>query len=297
MQMFSTIARQQFDSLFCLGEQFLASNNLNAALLCFDYGFSSGIPSFSSLDLSQMTPVLSNLFEYVRILHNILFNVPENLDIWKVFGVKENIDDATFTVTSGTFAYQHRGKVILDPTTDLKNDSNQISIPKDLLLGIIRGGLHERLCKLVAEENDACRHAPAFSICMHFITFGNCTQDPCPRSHVTPDHDWFQLWIRAHLLQILIYHSIVPLQRPQLVYPQQRCAICRFNILITDACPGFGLKSCLMLFILPTTLWDPFQISFQTTKWFRGLPSQLAGYVPYASHWNFSHSTRFSHLC
>lgn len=297
MQMFSVIAQRQFDSLFRFGEQFLATHNINAALLCFDYGFSAGIPSLSSLDLSEMIPILSNMFNYVRMLHNLVFGVvgSETPDIWKVFGVKENIDDGTVTVTSGTFAHQHRGKVLLESTADSKNDIDQITIPKDLVLAIIRSGLDERLCKLVSEENKACRQAPAFSICMRFVTFGDCNQFPCPRPHVTPGHDWFQSWVRAHLLQILIYHSVVPLQSPESTQAQQRCVqLAVLEVITADACLGSGSKDCSMLSTLPITLWDPVQISFQIVKCPKDLQSQPGGYVLSPFRSTFTHIPRFS---
>lgn len=251
--MFSIIAQRQFGSLFRLGEQFLGCHNINAALLCFDYGFSTGIRTFSGLDLSEIIPILSNLFEYVRILCNIIFNIvgPENVDIYKVFGVKENADDATFVVTSGTFVYQHRHKVLLESSQDQKDDINQIAVSRDLLIEIIRRGLDERLRKLVVEENLACQQAAAFSICMRFITFnGDCNESPCSRPHVVPDHDWFQSWIRAHLLQILVYHSIVPLLPPQIAQPQQRYVQLTVPVYHHRlCCIGFGSKDYLTLSI------------------------------------------------
>ncbi|KAF8972584.1 hypothetical protein BDZ97DRAFT_1752471 [Flammula alnicola] len=128
--------------------------------------------------------------------------------VWKLFGIKPNKQEDAFIAPFGTFIHRNTpGNIGTKDET-----GSGLVLPKDELAKIFQGSLRDRLLDRVTRENDMCRRASALYLCLRHITYGDCDASPCNRSHIFPDSAWFQDWVKVHLLQILIYHSICSIQ-------------------------------------------------------------------------------------
>ena len=196
---------------------FLKSGNTNAALLCLDRQFER-TPDFTKMDITEMACVLQLFLSYTEILQDLAFSVDPCAEshIWTLFGYCPH-EHGTFRIPVGTSLYAEDSGRASDKTSE----TGRILTGQELLVAFHKF-LKGRLLDRVTKENDKCREAPALNPCLDHVVYGDCNPSICNGVHIFPDEDWFNTWTRVHLLQIQIYHTIIPLQFRSEMKSQQR---------------------------------------------------------------------------
>ncbi len=207
--MFRLIISSDHTQLSKLGNSFLKRRNVNAAVLCLDHYFNQ-TPQLLDEDIANTMRDLQQFYDYVRILYDLAFQVDPIKDplVQKLFGIQAS--------ENGTIALSPRNLLSASIRADLSD--GKVVLDNEKFLEIFRGCMRSRLLDRVRRENDTCLKSPALHrpFCLKHLIYQNCKSSPCERAHISPDASWFQAWISAHLLQILIYHSIssiVPTER------------------------------------------------------------------------------------
>lgn len=201
--MFRLIISNDHSQLSELGNSFLKRRNVNAAVLCLDHFFKQ-IPQLLDEDIENTMRDLQQFFDYVRILHDLAIHVDPTRDTQaqKLFGIQAG-ENGTIVLSPDNFLSTYiRAQDILS--------GGKSVLDSDKFLKHFRRCLCSRLLDRVTKENSACIQAPALyrQFCLKHLVCKSCESSPCERSHISPDNRWFRAWIKAHLLQILIYHSI-----------------------------------------------------------------------------------------
>ena len=201
---------------------FLYSGNTNAALLCLDRQFEH-TPDFTNMDISEMACALQLFLRYTEILQDLAFSVDPCAEshIWTLFGYRPH-EHGTFWIPVGTLLYAQVSGRESDNTSKL--EAGLILSGQDLLTAF-QECLKSRLLDRVTMENDKCRVAPALNPCLDRVVYGDCNLSICNGVHIFPDKDWFNTWMRVHLLQIQIYHTIIHLQFSSEMKSQQRLGL------------------------------------------------------------------------
>ena len=204
--MFAAIISGDHTLLAHLATSFLKRGNTDAAVLSLDHYFEQ-TPALLDLDIKKTAEELKLFFDYVHILHDLAFLVDpsNNPKIWKLFGIHAGDEEGVVNIPANSVIFTHVR------TLEGEQPSSQ-ALGNDKFVEAFRACLCNRLLDRVTRENDACRKAPALEPCLRHVVYGDCDVSPCPRPHIIPDAVWFEHWINAHLLQILIYHSINGIQ-------------------------------------------------------------------------------------
>ena len=220
--MFKAISSGCKEGFIRFANTFLNSDNKHAALLCLDHQFEH-TPDFTNMDISEMACALQLFFRYTELLQHFAFFVDPCTECsWTLFGYHPHEQDDTFWIPAGTLLYTRV------PGAAGTSKEGFVLSRQDLLT-VFQECLQTRLLDRVAMENDKCRMAPALNPCLDHVVYGDCNYSICNRAHIFPDKDWFNSWMRAHLLQILIYHTIIHLQFPSEMKAQQRLGLVHFH--------------------------------------------------------------------
>lgn len=206
--MFRAILADARTELSELAKSFLKRGNQHAALLCYDHYFEH-LPPMTDEDIRNIVLDLHQFSDYVHTLHKFLFLDDPASDprTPKLFGFRTGVERGTI--------------VLLKPNT--LSDSPYLagmdvlskgSLTQKDFLTRLQDCLKSRLKDRVTKENDIVCRSQVFQRphCVRHVVFKGCQFFPCERSHILPDFAWFHHWISAHLLQIVIYHSIFGIQ-------------------------------------------------------------------------------------
>ncbi|PPQ78819.1 hypothetical protein CVT25_010688 [Psilocybe cyanescens] len=206
--MFQAIVSRELDKLAQLANSFLNTENTDAAFLCLDYYYAQ-IPSLEAMDIVEMTASLELFSKYIHILHDLAFHVDPSADpgVLKLFGITKANDDFVIPLNN---VLSHSTSF----STILRTGPLSHQLSKDHLVAVFQRRLQERLLDRVTRENDICRRSPALYPCLRYVSYGECNRliGPCNQAHISPDAIWHQNWLKAHLLQISIYDSILSIQ-------------------------------------------------------------------------------------
>jgi hypothetical protein len=199
--MFRLIISDDHTQLSKLGNSFLKRRNTNAAVLCLDHYFDQ-TPQLLDEDVANTMRDLQQFYDYVRILHDLAFHVDPIKDplVQKLFGIQAG--------ENGTIALSPHNFLSASIHADLSD--GKVVLDNEKCLKVFRDCMRNRLLYRVTRENNACLKSPALHrpFCLKHSIYQSCKSSPCERAHISPDASWFRAWISAHLLQILIYHSI-----------------------------------------------------------------------------------------
>ncbi|KAJ6498114.1 hypothetical protein C8R47DRAFT_1212438 [Mycena vitilis] len=203
ISMFQAVANRDKHKLPLLAQSLIRFNDPAAALLCLDHYF-DGPPRIQDLPTQAVAENLGVFFDYVKLLYHVAFNLdPCNSSAAaKLFGFRKDGD--LYSIPAGTFIRLALSDCPTDETillTGLK------------LRTTLQQSLKNRLVRKVLEENDMCQKNKAFAgLCPTFALFnGRCNRDSCPQEHLLAssfDSREYNLRVRIHLQQILIYHGL-----------------------------------------------------------------------------------------
>jgi hypothetical protein len=205
--MFQAIMSGDQTQLRKLGKGF-ASEKPFAALLCLDHVFQE-IPRFQVSDSPQIAEVLTVFTTYIRLLRDTALNPDPCHDsaVQKLFGFR-HLTENDFLLPTDTFLHRNMLKRGLRPLR--WNDEGATISGRDLSR-LFSDCLWERLRDRVLQEDDVCRRAKAFSPCLSYAASGYCNRPECPQMHVdvtSLQPQWFNMQVRIHLQQIVIFHSL-----------------------------------------------------------------------------------------
>ncbi|TFY57544.1 hypothetical protein EVJ58_g6956 [Rhodofomes roseus] len=212
--MFRAIATTSRQQLLSLGERFHRwHKNDAAALLCLDHAF-SGPLNFEHATLLDMATVLKYFQLYAQLLWSLASHAqPSNTpEIRRLFGfVPETDSEDFFVVQKDTLLYTFcSDSERVAPS--IRSREEGIAVLRSDLDRVLRGILQDRLRKRVVGENELCRNARVFRVCLAYAAFGRCPRmDHCPQVHVAAemfDTDLYNLRVRICLQQILIYNTV-----------------------------------------------------------------------------------------
>ena len=220
--MFKAISSGSREGFIRRANTFLNSGNTNAALLCLDRQFEH-TPDFTNMDISEMACALQLFLRYTEMLQDLAFSVDPCAEshIWTLFGYCPH-EHGTFWIPVGTLLY---AQASASGRASDKTSEAGLILSRQVLLTEFQECLKRRLLDRVTMENDKCREAPALNPCLDHVVYGECSRSNCNGVHIFPDKDWFNTWTRVHLLQILIYHTIIHLQDRYQMRSQQRLGL------------------------------------------------------------------------
>jgi hypothetical protein len=218
--MFKAISSGSREGFIRRANTFLNSGNTNAALICLDRQFEH-TPDFTNMNISEMACALQLFLRYTEMLQDLAFSIDPCAEshIWTLFGYRPH-DHGTFWIPVGTLLYAHTPGGAHDHTSE-----PGLILSRENLLIAYQTCLKSRLLDRVTKENDKCRVAPALNPCLDRVVYGDCKHPICNGVHIFPDKDWFNTWTRVHLLQILIYHTIIHIQFSSEMKSQQRLGL------------------------------------------------------------------------
>lgn len=152
-----------------------------------------------------MACALQLFLRYTEMLRDLAFVVDPCTEshVWALFGYRPH-NRGTFWIPAGTLLYAQFPGVASGSTSEAG-----LVLSKQDLLTVFKKCLQSRLLSRVATENDRCRAAPALNPCLDYVVHGSCDFPMCNRAHIIPDKDWFNTWTTVHLLQILIYNTVI----------------------------------------------------------------------------------------
>lgn len=209
MVMFRAILDGDRTKLSQLADSFLKRDNQHAALLCYDHYFEH-LPSLTDADIQKIVFDLHQFCDYVHTLREfaILDDAVSNPHTGKLFGVQAGEENGTVVLLRPNTVYNS----FYSSGTNFGSNGN-LELSHEDFLKLLRQCLQYRLKDRVTQQNDICRRSQALKrLCLYHVIFRNCKSSPCDWPHILPNSHWFQHWIKAHLLQIVIYHSISGIQ-------------------------------------------------------------------------------------
>jgi len=238
--MFKAIISGASAELRQLGDTFLLAKNYPAALLCLDHHFINP-PRIQVMNGHQVADILGVFLAYARLLHDMAVESDpcSSPSIQKLFGFRSQTENVIL-IPEGTFLH-----LILDRCqhTVLRSTVDGVLVSNRGLSRIFRQSLCDHLRHRVQEENVMCHKARTFSPCLTFAVFGNCNRPngvECPQEHSTSSYlnpDSYNVRIRIHLQQVLIFQTLFSIAHPPEMAIQQRYAgyvqWCRVVELIT----------------------------------------------------------------
>jgi hypothetical protein len=206
--MFHAIRWSDTTRLRDLGVKFASRNEDMQALLCFDHYFNN-FPNVVVMEASEVSKVLDGFYLYCRLLFSAA-NTPDLCNsplVQKLFCIHPSTEKV-FMLPTGTFLH----KMIVESrviTAEAREDG--VLVNEWDLARHFKGCLFARLRMRVIAENEMCRRTRVFTPCLNFAINDVCNRRECPRDHVSYTfftHAWFNLQVKIHLQQILIFHSL-----------------------------------------------------------------------------------------
>jgi hypothetical protein len=208
--MFHAIRSSDITQLRDLGAKFASRNEVIQALLCFDHYFNH-FPNIVVMEASEISKVLDCFLLYCRHLFAVAITPDPCNDplMQKLFCIHPSTEKV-FMLPTGTFLH----KRIAESRAITQANENGILINEWDLAQQFKGCLFEHLRDRVVTENEICRRTRAFTPCLNFAINDVCNRRECPRDHISYtslNHAWYNLQAKIHLQQILIFHTLHPM--------------------------------------------------------------------------------------
>ncbi|KAK7064846.1 UvrD-like helicase ATP-binding domain-containing protein [Favolaschia claudopus] len=206
ISMFLAIVNQDWPKLPLLAQSFLQTNK-PAALLSLDHYFAHNQPNITTPKIEDAVSNLRLFLDYVFLLHNVTTADPcISINTRKLLGYKKEAEDR-FLVPTGTF---------LRSTLSTPSGASDV-LSSSQLRELFQESLRQRMFHRIREENATCRSAKEFAgPCPRFALFnGQCNHFDCRQEHILPsalDRRQYNLRLRMHLLQILIYKGLTTVE-------------------------------------------------------------------------------------
>lgn len=215
--MFRTILDGERTKLSDLANTFLKRGNQHAALRCYDCYFEQ-LPSLTDEDIEKIASDLHQFSDYVHTLRKFVFlsDPASNSRTCRLFGIRAGEEKGMIVLLKPNILYD---------SSNTLNSKGNLELSQEDFLKALEKCLKARLVDRVTRENDICRKSQALHTppCLNHIIFSKpCDSSPCSLLHTSADFLWSQYWIKAHLLQIDVYHSISGLQYLSEFRAQQR---------------------------------------------------------------------------
>ena len=209
--MFQAVASYDLIQLRALGQKFASRKEVMSALLCFDHYFQN-FPRIIVMEAAEISTILADFLSYCSMLREVAISPDpcNNPDIQKLFGFQASTENI-FLLPEGT--YLHQSFLALRATIRV-SEQGALVTEWDLSQKF-KDCLFTRISNRIKEENDICRRTQAFTPCLPFVINDVCNRLQCPRQHIhytscTPA--WYNVQVRIHLQQILIFHNLHSVQ-------------------------------------------------------------------------------------
>ncbi|KAJ7652111.1 hypothetical protein DFH06DRAFT_1094341 [Mycena polygramma] len=248
ISMFQAVVDGDKHKLPLLAQSLLRFNDPAAALSCLDHYFDTP-PRIPDLPIQAVAEILGLFFTYVKLLYHVAFNLDpcSSSAAAKLFGFKKDGD--LYSIPAGTFIHL----AISNCPTD-----EAVLLTGLQLRTILQQSLKNRLVRKVLEENDMCRNNKAFAgLCPTFALLnGRCNRDNCPQEHLLAssfDPREYNLRVRIHLQQILIYHGLRSINTDQrsINIAQRRFWLSRLYAVLNPLSYQLGSAASLDLNLIP----------------------------------------------
>lgn len=208
LAMFHAIRWSDTTQLRDLGAKFASRNEVIQALLCFDHYFNK-FPNVVVTEASEFSKVLDGFFVYCRLLFSVA-TTPDSCNsplMQKLFCIQPSTE-RVFMLPTGTFLYKRivESRVVI---TESREDG--VLVNEWDLARWFRECLFTHLRMRVIAENEICRRTRVFTPCLNFAINDVCNRRECPRDHISYTsftHAWYNLQVKIHLQQILIFHTL-----------------------------------------------------------------------------------------
>ncbi|KAK6977441.1 UvrD-like helicase ATP-binding domain-containing protein, partial [Favolaschia claudopus] len=207
ISMFIAIANRDWPNLLLLAQSFLKATNKPPALLSLDHYFANNRLNITTPEIEEAVADLRLFLDYVFLLHNVTTADPcISINTRKLLGYKKEGEDR-FLVPTGTF---------LQSALSTPSGASDV-LSSSQLREIFQESLRQRMFHRIREENAMCRSAKEFAgPCPRFaLSNGQCNHFDCRQEHILPsalDQTRYNLRLRMHLLQILIYQGLTTVE-------------------------------------------------------------------------------------
>jgi hypothetical protein len=173
------------------------------ALLCFDHYFNN-FPNVVVMEVSEVCFLV-----YCLLLFSVV-NTPHSCNsphVQKLFCIHPSTEKVLMLPT-GTFLHKMfvEARVVIPEARE-----DGVVINEWDLARRFRECLFVRLHMRVIAENEMCRRTRVFIPCLNFAINDVCNRRECPRDHIpytSFTHAWYNLQVKIHLQQILIFHTL-----------------------------------------------------------------------------------------
>lgn len=211
LAMFQAVASCDLNQLRALGQKFASRKEVTSALLCFDHYFQN-FPRIIVMEATEISTILADFLSYCSMLREVAISPDpcNNAAIQKLFGFQASTENI-FLLPEGT--YLHQSFLALRAAMGV-SEQGALVTEWDLSQKF-KDCLFTRISNRIKEENDICRRTQAFTPCLPFVINDVCNRLQCPRKHIhytscTPA--WYNVQVRIHLQQILIFHNLHSVQ-------------------------------------------------------------------------------------
>ena len=206
--MFRAIKSSDTTQLRDLAIKFESRKEVIQALLCFDHYFNN-FPNIVVMRASELSEVLDDFHAYCRLLFSVAIT-PDSCNsplIQKLFCIHPSTEKV-FMLPTGTFLHK---RIVESRAVITESREDGVLINEWVLARQFRECLFAYLRMRVITENEMCRRTMAFAPCLNFAINDECNRRECPRGHISyPSftHAWYNLQVKIHLQQILIFHTL-----------------------------------------------------------------------------------------
>lgn len=209
--MFEAIEAGDLKLLRTLSKQFTSRGDDTgrmSAVLCLDHYFQSfpNIRNWSSFEISEL---LHDFLVYCQSLEFLIStpNACNNIPIQKLFGICPSSNNIFF-IRNASFLHS---RLIASRVNVVRSNEEGIFVSEWELTRKFKECLMDHLLHIVTIENDSCHYASAFHPCLPHIVSRQCARKQCPRKHLDATsltRSWYNLQVKIHLQQILIFHTL-----------------------------------------------------------------------------------------
>ncbi|KAI8983190.1 hypothetical protein BD414DRAFT_515715 [Trametes punicea] len=228
MAMFQAIARRDLATLHNLSSRISSASDLSTAaeLLCLDHIFAEPL-QLLSMPLSLIADRFGTFLRYSRILQRLACaaDPSESLVLARLFSYLK-CDEEYCLVHCDSSLVPHIDSQYRQRTNRSSKGWQGFLVPRWELDKTVTFVLREHLRLVVLEQNEICHELRSIQPCRRFATSGWCRlHDRCPQHHLVSRDGvaTYNLFVRIHILQIMIYHTLYASNLPSSeLWEQQR---------------------------------------------------------------------------
>ncbi|KAF5345183.1 hypothetical protein D9758_009704 [Tetrapyrgos nigripes] len=168
VSMFRAILEKSTTQLRLQAKNFLEAQNIPAAILCLDHYFST-MPRLTDLSVSDVAQQLEAFLDYTQLLSTKLLadkNPQDSRMLQKLFAF-ERLSEGHVRLAKGSYLHMSVGAA---------NSDQDFMLPSLDLLILLRNRVGQRVRNRILKEDDECKRARAFSLCLNFSTYGGCLE-------------------------------------------------------------------------------------------------------------------------